>query len=324
MSTHQKPADLRLGALRRFATAITVFNLLGHTVFGFEQAWAHPLWALAIGYSTELALELLESRAQRRKLRFEPRLGSIVDFLLPAHISSLAVSMLLYPGERLMPIAFGTAAAIGSKYLFRVTYQGRSRHFFNPSNFGITLTLLSFPSVAIAPPYMFTENLRNVGDWLLPAALVCAGSFLNARFTKRVPLIAAWLTAFALQALVRSALGTTTAFSGLGPMTGMAFLLFTFYMVSDPSTTPVSVRGQILFGAGVAVTYGLLLASHVVYTLFFALSVVCVLRGVSFVVAEQLARRRAAAALPAAAPGSRELPHPSQAPALARLGGDAQ
>ena len=28
----------RLGGLRRFAIAITVFNILGHTVFGFEQA----------------------------------------------------------------------------------------------------------------------------------------------------------------------------------------------------------------------------------------------------------------------------------------------
>ena len=32
-------------------------------------------------------------------------------------------------------------------------------------------------------------------------------------------------------------------------MTGVAFLLFTFYMVTDPATTPVTRRGQIAFGA---------------------------------------------------------------------------
>ncbi|NEQ87997.1 MAG: enediyne biosynthesis protein UnbU, partial [Moorea sp. SIO2I5] len=32
----------RLGGLRRFAIAITVLNLLGHTVLGFEQSWAQP------------------------------------------------------------------------------------------------------------------------------------------------------------------------------------------------------------------------------------------------------------------------------------------
>jgi hypothetical protein len=35
----------RLGGLRRFAIAITVFNILGHTVFGFEQAWIQPTLA---------------------------------------------------------------------------------------------------------------------------------------------------------------------------------------------------------------------------------------------------------------------------------------
>jgi len=37
----------RIGGLRRFAIAITILNILGHTVLGFEQAWAHPIVALA-------------------------------------------------------------------------------------------------------------------------------------------------------------------------------------------------------------------------------------------------------------------------------------
>lgn len=309
----ERKIDLRLGALRRFALAITIFNILGHTVLGFEQAWAHPFLALAVGYSTELLLEFIDARVHGRKLRFEKRLGSLVDFLLPAHISSLAISMLIYPGQRFTPIAFATVAAIGSKYFFRVRFEGRDRHFFNPSNFGITLTLLSFHWVAIAPPYMFTENLRSTGDWLLPVVLVCAGSFLNIRLTKRWPLIAAWLVAFAVQAVLRSTLGSTPLPSALGPMTGLAFLLFTFYMVSDPSTTPVSKWGQVLFGAGVAATYGLLLANHVVYTLFFALSIVCVVRGVSLYVAERLPRRAIAAQpLPVPLP----VPAAAQAPAV--------
>jgi enediyne biosynthesis protein E5 len=305
----EKKVDLRLGALRRFAFAITVFNILGHTVLGFEQAWAHPLIALATGYSTELILEMIDAWSHGRKLRFEWRLGSLVDFLLPAHISSLAVSMLLYPNQRFTPIAFATVVAIGSKYFFRVSYDGRSRHFFNPSNLGITVTLLSFHWVAIAPPYMFTENLRTWGDVALPALLVCTGSFLNIRLTKRWPLIAAWLVSFALQAVLRSTLGHTPLLSALAPMTGLAFLLFTFYMVSDPSTTPTSKWGQVLFGAGVAATYGLLLTQHVVFTLFFALSIVCIVRGVSLYVAERLRRASAAAEpLPAPATLGREAP----------------
>ena len=40
----------------------------------------------------------------------------------------------------------------------------------------------------------------------------------------------------------------------------MAFLLFTFYMVTDPATTPSAPLEQLAFGGAVAATYGLLMA----------------------------------------------------------------
>jgi Na+-translocating ferredoxin:NAD+ oxidoreductase RnfD subunit len=271
--------DMRLAALRRFASAITILNILGHTVLGFEQAWATPIVALLVAYSTEILLEVIESKRLGRRPRFLGGGTAFIDFLLSAHISGLAVSMLLYANDRLLPIAFAAVAAISSKYLFRVGTNGHSRHFFNPSNIGITATLVAFPWVGIAQPYMFTENLSGAGDWVLPVIIICTGSFLNAKLTKRVPLILGWLGAFVLQAAVRHFLLGNLFWPSLNPMTGVAFLLFTYYMVTDPATTPVSARGQIAFGASVAAAYGVLMAFHVVFGLFFALSAVCVLRG---------------------------------------------
>ncbi|HBL25339.1 MAG TPA: enediyne biosynthesis protein UnbU, partial [Acidobacteria bacterium] len=253
--------------------------------------WATPLVALFAAYSTEILLELFESRRTGRPPRFLGGFPAPVDFLLSAHISGLAVSMLLYANDRLLPVAFAAVTAIGSKYLFRVGTNGHSRHFFNPSNLGITLTLLAFPWVGIAQPYMFTEKLTGVGDWILPGIIVCTGSFLNAKLTKRVPLILGWLGAFVLQAVVRHFLFGNLLLASLNPMTGVAFLLFTFYMVTDPATTPSSVRGQVAFGASVAAAYGVLMASHVVFGLFFALTSVCILRGVQMQAQAWLARR---------------------------------
>jgi enediyne biosynthesis protein E5 len=279
MSETVMKKDLRLPALRRFATAITILNVLGHTVLGFEQSWAHPVVALLAAYSTEILLEILESWRTGRRPRFLGRFPAQVDFLLSAHISGLAVSMLLYSNERLLPIVFAAVTAIGSKYLFRAGTNGHSRHFFNPSNLGITLTLLAFPWVGIAQPYMFTENLSTVGDWLLPVVIICSGSFLNAKLTLRMPLILAWLGGFALQAAVRHFLLGNLFLPSLNPMTGVAFLLFTFYMVTDPATTPSTVRGQVAFGLSVAAGYGVLMALHVVFGLFFSLTFVCAARG---------------------------------------------
>ena len=64
------------------------------------------------------------------------------------------------------------------------------------------------------------------------------------------------------------------------PMSGVAFLLFTFYMVTDPPTTPSSTRGQILFGSSVAAVYGMLMLAQVVFGLFFSLSIVATVRGI--------------------------------------------
>jgi len=271
----------RLGGLRRFAVAISILNILGHTVLGFEQAWATPFVGLAAAYSTELLLEWWDALLSHRRVRFGGGAARLVDFLLSAHISGLAVGMLLYANERMWPVAFAASAAIASKTIFRLTVGQSSRHFFNPSNFGISLTLLLFPWIGIAPPYHFTEDLVGAGDWILPGIIVCTGTLLNWRFTKRLPLIAAWLAGFILQALLRHWLFGARIPSALLPMTGVAFILYTFYMVTDPATTPSGTRAQILFGAGVALTYGVLMSLHIVFGLFFALSIVCALRGVA-------------------------------------------
>lgn len=288
----------RLGGLRRFAVSITVFNILGHTLFGFEQSLAQPLTALATAYSMELLLEWIDARLHHRAACFLGGAANFINFLLSAHITGLAVAMLLYPNERLGPIIFATTVAIGSKALFRARVGNSVRHFLNPSNFGITAALLAFPWVGIAPPYHFTENLSGIGDWLLPAFIVISGTFINYRFTRKLPLIAGWLGGFGLQAWLRSLLFGNSLIAGLMPMTGVAFILFTFYMVTDPATTPTRARSQVVFGAAVALAYGVLMKAHIVFGLFFALTLVTLLRGVALYAQVQVAARATADASP--------------------------
>jgi enediyne biosynthesis protein E5 len=211
--------------------------------------------------------------------------------------------MLLYANERLMPIAFATAVAIGSKAIFRAPVGNGTRHFLNPSNFGITVTLLLFPWVGIAPPYHFTENLSGVGDWVLPGLLVASGTLLNVKLTTKGPLILGWLGGFAGQAVLRNLLFGTPLMAALLPMTGVAFLLFTFYMITDPGTTPFKPRNQVAFGVAVAALYGLLVAMHVVFGLFFALTIVSTARGLclyAHAFAERRGRSKAEAPVPVA------------------------
>ncbi|MCU6501680.1 hypothetical protein LPN04_28185 [Rugamonas sp. A1-17] len=265
-----------------FAVAITVLNLLGHLWLGFEQAWLTPFVAVGSAYASELLIEVLINGWQ--KARFRGGLRHLVRFLLPAHISGLAVGMLLFTGERFVVVAFAAATAIFSKILLRVPVPGApagvSTHFMNPSNFGIAVTLLLFSDwVGVAQPYQFTENVSGALDWIIPLIIVCSGSVLNWRATKRLPLVLAWLAGFAGQALVRALITGHSVWPLLAPMTGMAFVLFTFYMVSDPMTTPRARSRQLVFGAGTAALYGLLSYLGIVFGLFFSLCIACFARG---------------------------------------------
>ncbi|TMR40684.1 RnfABCDGE type electron transport complex subunit D [Actinomadura geliboluensis] len=285
--------DPRVIALRRFALSITVFTILGHTVLGFEQAYATPLAALAAAYVLEIGLETLDAWATGRPRKFAANARSVAEFLLPAHITALACAMLLYPNSRLWPVVLAVTVGITSKYLIRVRVGGRVRHVMNPSNLGIAVVLVLFPWVGIAPPYQFTEWVAGPVDWLIPALILASGTMLNAMLTKKMPLILAWVGGFALQALVRTWIEGTATPSALLAMTGVAFVLFTNYMITDPGTTPFRPRGQIYFGLATAGAYGVLVAFHVVYGLFFALVAVCGLRAIGLAALSLRSRRSA-------------------------------
>ena len=290
-----KPAkDPRYIALRNFAISISVFNAFGYGLLGFEQPWLWPIFAILIGYTTDLLLETLTAWAGRFRPRF---LGNgargVYEFLLPAHITAIAVNMLSYANNQFWPIAFGVVVGVGAKYVLRAPVAGRMKHFMNPSNLGITAILLCFSSWAsIAPPYEFSENANTYFRVLIPLVIATAGTVINGMLTKKVPLIVGWMGGFAIQAFLRHWIWGVSLYSALGPMTGIAFVLFTNYMITDPGTTPFKARPQFMFGSSVAAVYGVLMVFNVVYTLFFATCIVCALRGIGWWVAYLLRRRR--------------------------------
>lgn len=296
MATNDSGKAKRLAALRRFAITITLLNLVGHIFLGFEQSWAQPLVALATTYSMEILLELIDARSNQRPLAFAGGLRNLVDFLLPAHITGLSIAMLLWANDQLLPFAFAAAVATGSKALLRVPIGKSIRHFLNPSNLGITVTLILLPWVGFAPPYEFTENLSGAGYWILPALIILLGTLVN-RLTGRLPLIAGWVGGFILQASLRSLLLGTPVVAALLPMTSVMFVIYTFYMVTDPGTTPTRPWTQIAYGAAVAAVYALLILLHVVAAIFIALTIVCALRGLGLYVNALAARRKHAKAV---------------------------
>jgi hypothetical protein len=267
-------------ALTRFALSITIFNIAGYWFLGFEQPWLWPLMAIATGYTVELVLETIGARAEGRAPRYAgngPR--GVMEFLLPAHITSLAVNMLIYVNDRVLVMIFAVILAVSAKWVVRAPVKGRLRHFMNPSNFGIVAVLLLYPWASIGQPYMFTERIGGPLDWLIPVLIIVGGTMINAKLTGRMWLIAGWVGFFALQAVARGLILGTSIPGALVIMTGVAFVLFTNYMITDPGTSPSKPVSQVAFGGGVAVVYAIFTGLGVAYGIFFATAVVCLIRG---------------------------------------------
>jgi hypothetical protein len=299
----KKPADPRYLALRNFAISISAFNVFGYTLLGFEQPWLFALFAVITAYTTEITFETISAWAYKRRPEYRgkgPR--GVYEFLLPAHITALAVNMLLYANNQFWPIMFGVILAVSAKYVLRAPINGRMRHFMNPSNLGISVCLLVFARwISISPPYMFSEWASSYFRLFIPIVILVSGTVLNTMLTKRVALIVGWMGGFFIQAFVRHWLWGVQLNTALSVMTGIAFILFTNYMITDPGTSPTRPRAQFMFGSSVAFVYAVLMQFNIVYTLFFATSIVCAFRGMGWWGAYWLKRRRSAGAGPTGA-----------------------
>lgn len=156
-----------------------------------------------------------------------------------ALISALSLSLLLRTGA---PWCFvvGAAASIASKFLFRF----RGKHLWNPTTFGITILLLFGAPVWVSP-----------GQWgsgaLLVGALACVGMLVLHRAT-RSDVTLAFLAAYGMCIFGRALWLGDPLRIPLHQLQSGALLIFAFFMISDPKTTPDSRSGRIIFAAGVA------------------------------------------------------------------------
>lgn len=276
----RKDPRMRFFALWYFTCLLTLWTILGDTVLGFEQSYAQPLTGVLTACAVAFLLEWLDARMNRRPPRFAGSWTNVVNFLPPCIIPGLACAMLIYANERLTPIIFAAALSIASKVIFRAPIgNGQTQHIFNPSNLGITTTLLLLPAAGLAPPYQFTENVTGFWHWAIPAVILVTGTIIHGMFTGRLPLVLAWFGGFAAQAVIRSYIFHAPLAVPFLPMTSAGFILFSLYMIPDPATTPIKPLRQVFFGLSVAAIYAVLFVSHIVFGLFIALALTSATRG---------------------------------------------
>jgi Na+-transporting NADH:ubiquinone oxidoreductase subunit NqrB len=154
-------------------------------------------------------------------------------------ITGLSLSLLLRADEAWL-YALAGAIAIGSKFLIRVN----GKHIWNPAGFALVALLVISPHVWISP------GQWGSAAWF--AALVCFFAILVLHAARRSDVALFFLGSHAALLFARAWwLGDPWTIP-LHQLQIGALLIFSFFMISDPRTTPDSRLGRLLFAVAVA------------------------------------------------------------------------
>jgi Na+-transporting NADH:ubiquinone oxidoreductase subunit NqrB len=201
----------------------------GFVALSFEIAPARA----ALIFATTLATQALGGRLTGLR-RFEWR---------SALITALGLCLLMRTSN--LGLAIVTAAlSIASKFVIR----WRGKHLFNPTALGLGVMMLLTPGVWVSP-----------GQWGHAAiggfAIGCLGSIVVTR-AARADVTFGFLAAWAALLFGRAAWLGQPWVAPLHQLTNGSLLLFAFFMISDPRTTPDSRAGRLLFATLVALGAG--------------------------------------------------------------------
>jgi Na+-transporting NADH:ubiquinone oxidoreductase subunit NqrB len=190
---------------------------------------------ITVTLTSAVGMQLLLARLTRADKAFDVR---------SALITGLSLCLLLRTNI-VWFAALAVAAAILSKFIFRF----RGKHLFNPANFGLVVLLLAGPRIAWC----------SAGQWGSTAVLtfffVCVGLLVVNR-ARRADISLVFLAGYALLLFARSAmLGEPWTIPWHRLQSG-ALLLFAFFMISDPRSTPNSWIGRAIFASLVVLGAG--------------------------------------------------------------------
>ena len=215
----------------RYLIAFLITLVLLAAQFRYHMFGGYERLVLALGVC--MATEALLSWFDR---------GKIVN-LQSAYISGISLTLLTKPqGAALWPFALGGFLAISSKYVLRY----RDNHLWNPTNFAITVLLLTAPDRVSVLSHQFGNDIAtNLVIWTFGLIIALRVGVLH--------ITLAYLASFFILGSIRATLLGLPVLPEIAPITGPMYQLFVFFMITDPRTVVKGRRKQIVVAILIAI-----------------------------------------------------------------------
>lgn len=157
-----------------------------------------------------------------------------------ALISTLSLCLLLKTNDWFICV-IAAAFTILSKYIFKI----KAKHIFNPSAFGIVATIVLTNKAWLSP-----------GQWGSSVVLlfaVCCLGFIVVTKVQKLDVTLAFLLTFAGLLFIRQVIYLNWSYDFfLQSLSTGSLLLFSFFMISDPRTTPNHAVARIVWAVFIA------------------------------------------------------------------------
>jgi Na+-translocating ferredoxin:NAD+ oxidoreductase RnfD subunit len=162
------------------------------------------------------------------------------------------------------------AVVAGASLLTKYVIKYRGTHVFNPSNIGLVAAFVLLGSTRVEPLDFWWAPITDPFMVLAYAVIIVGGLLITRRLHLLALAAAFWLTLTVTVGLLAGSGHCMVANWAFTPICGADFwrvivtspevLIFLFFMITDPKTTPGGQVGRVLFGILVAVTSTLLMA----------------------------------------------------------------
>ncbi|MBU7316733.1 RnfABCDGE type electron transport complex subunit D [Paenibacillus oleatilyticus] len=230
---------------------LSSFAVAGQVYLGFFQKWDAVIVSVIASAGTELVLYRLKRGTWQ--------------FPLSAVITGIGVSLLL-SSHVVWAYALTSFLAIVIKYAIRF----KGGHIFNPNNVAMVIMLFMLPEFAVSTPKQWTNGLPVMAAILALGIVVCY-------IANRLDSVLTFLGSFTLFALIRHFYFGAPLYAALGPLLGASLQLFSFFMITDPKSSPTTCKGRMLFAFSVAALDAVFRINRIPNPQFYALFVVCLL-----------------------------------------------
>lgn len=262
-TTRRMMSDVAIGLLPIMAVAFCVFGW---------RVW----YQLGVCVASCLAAEVLFTRMRGRTAPIGDLSALITGLILGLSLPALAP---WYIG------VIGGFAAIG---FGKVVFGGLGHNIFNPAMVGRAFVMIAFPAALGASAYVDSASAVDAITKATPLtvlqqegfvtplmslligttngslgetsaiAILIGGLFIVIRRTASWEIPAAAIGAYALLALIGVVFGVQSDWTVLHSLSSGAFLFGTFFIATDPVTTPLTHTGKFIYGAGFALIVVLL------------------------------------------------------------------